>query len=989
MKIQKLYCLKNILLVSFFLKSYLTFSQQNLIKYVDPMIGTGGHGHTFPGATVPFGMVQLSPDSRIDGSWDGCSGYHYSDSVIFGFSHTHLSGTGVSDYGDILLFPFTGKFNSEKKYSSTFNHTNEIASPGYYSVFLNSEAIKAELTASERVGFHQYSYNSGIDSAGLIIDLRHRDKVTGAELFQIDDKHIAGFRRSSAWANDQLIFFFIEFSDAVKFDFVQSDSIILSGRKNNQTTFCGNIYASVKFKLPSDNRIKVKVALSSVSTEGARNNLLAEIPLWDFQLTRSNAENKWNKELNKIKVKGGTEENFKIFYTSLYHCMIAPNIYNDVDGHYRGRDFKIHKSQSDYYTVFSLWDTFRAWHPLMTIIDQKRTLDYIKTFLKQYEQGRMLPVWELSSNETECMIGYHSVSVITDAYLKGINNFNAEEALMAMRNSAEAKNRYGLGAYINHGYLDILDESESVSKTLEYSYDDWCISKFANAIGRKDVEKQYCKRSKHWQNLFDKNTKFIRPRKNGGWLKPFDPFEVNNNYTEANGWQYTFFVPHDVNEMINKMGGRNAFEEKLDQLFSSQNKTTGRDQADITGMIGQYAHGNEPSHHMAYLYNYTDHPWKTQMRITQILSEMYQAKPDGLIGNEDCGQMSAWFVMSAMGLYQICPGNNTFEITTPLFDDVWINLENGKTFHIHKENNSIENQYIQNSICNDIKVKKHLPFQTLIQGGELIHFMGKEMNDEKEELKGLIPEKERSIYNNCNSDFIISPVPEFLSSVFKTFVDVSLQSDSELKIFYSLNGKNPDTLSEKYTRPIKIDTTIILKAIAFDQFGNSSYITTTKFNKMPHPDWKINILSKYNSQYTAGGDEGIIDGIKGDNDWRKGGWQGYQGQDFESVIDFGNEILISSVGARFMQDTRSWILMPVNVIYEISEDNIHYQKVLSVSNLIADTVMTNTIEELGGKIEPVKARFLKVKAKNYGTLPSWHAGYGGEAFIFIDEIDIK
>ena len=989
MKIQKLYWLKSILLVYFLLNSQLTLSQQNLIKYVDPMIGTDGHGHTYPGATVPFGMVQLSPDTRIDGSWDGCSGYHYSDSVIFGFSHTHLSGTGVSDYGDILLFPLSEKFNSEKKYSSTFNHANEIASPGYYSVFLTSEAVKAELTTSERVGFHQYSFNSGIDSAGLIIDLRHRDRITGAELFQIDEKHIAGFRRSSGWANDQLIFFYIEFSDPVKFDFVQSDSVIHYGKKNDLPTFYGNIYASLKFKLPSDHILKVKVALSSVSTEGARNNLLAEIPHWDFQSTRSNAENKWNKELNKIKVTGGTEENFKIFYTSLYHCMGLPAIYNDVDGRYRGRDFKIHKSQSDYYTVFSLWDTFRAWHPLMTIIDRKRTLDFIKTFLKQYEQGRMLPVWELSSNETECMIGYHSVSVITDAYLKGINNFNAENALMAMRNSAESKNRYGLGAYINHGYLDVLDESESVSKTLEYSYDDWCISKFANAIGRADVEKQYCKRSNHWQNLFDINSKFIRPRKNGGWLKPFDPFEVNNNYTEANAWQYTFFVPHNVDELIRKMGGKNSFEEKLDELFSTQNKTTGRDQADISGMIGQYAHGNEPSHHMAYLYNYTDHPWKTQMRITQILNDMYQAKPDGLIGNEDCGQMSAWFVMSAMGLYQVCPGNNRFEITTPLFDDVWINLENGKIFHIHKENSSKENQYIQNSLCNGIKVNRQLPYQTLNQGGELVYSMGSEKRDEKEELKDFRNEEERLMNINCNSSFITSPVTEFSSSVFKNFVDVSIQSDSGMKIFYSLDGKKPDTLSERYTKPFKIDSTIILKAIAFDQFGNSSYITTSKFFKMPHPDWKINILSKYNPQYSAGGDDGIIDGLKGENDWRKGGWQGYQGQDFESVIDFGKEILISSVHASFLQDTRSWILMPLNVTYEFSEDNIHYQKALFVSNLIADTVMINTIEELGGNIEPVKARFLKMKAKNYGTLPSWHPGSGSEAFIFIDEIDIK
>lgn len=981
--------MKKIFLFILLFDSLFTFSQKNLSKYVDPFIGTGGHGHTFPGATVPFGMVQLSPDTRIDGSWDGCGGYHFNDSILYGFSHTHLSGTGVSDYGDILLFPFSGKFNSDIKYSSRFDHSQESASAGYYSVILKNQDIKAELTTSERVGFHQYTFASKNDSAGLIIDLRHRDHVIAAELFQLDDKHIAGFRRSSAWAKDQLLYFYIEFSEPVSFDIVKSDSINFSGKKNDLKTYFGNIYASLKFKLPNDHILKVKVALSSVSAEGAKKNMKTEIPGWDFKSVRLNAEMKWNNELSKIEVDGGSDDQYKIFYTALYHCMIVPNIYNDVDGSYRGRDFEIHKTRSDYYTVFSLWDTFRAWHPLMTIIDQKRTLDYIKTFLRQYEKGRMLPVWELSSNETECMIGYHSVSVIADAYLKGIKDFNPEEALFAMRNSAEAKERFGLGAYIDHGYLDVLDESESVSKTLEYSYDDWCISNFANAIGKYDIAKQYRKRSNHWQNLFDTDTKFIRPRKNGGWLKPFDPTEVNNNYTEANAWQYTFFVPQDIRGLICKMGGRNAFESKLDELFSAQDKTTGREQADITGMIGQYSQGNEPSHHMAYLYNYTDHPWKTQMRVSQILNEMYHTSPDGLIGNEDCGQMSAWFVMSAMGIYQVCPGNSTYDLTAPLFDNIRIHLENGQTIHIKKENSSIDNPFIQKITFNGIKCSKQLSHFSMINGGELVFNMGQEKKEEKEETPGPYEDAERIASNNCYSDFITSPVVDFNSSIFKEYVNVIIKADSGMEIYYSLDGKNPNSFSQCFTDPLHIDSTVTLKAIAINRYGRSGYITTSHFSKMLHPDWKINISSKYNPQYTAGGDEGIIDGINGDVNWRKGGWQGYQGQDFEATIDFGKEIIVSSVNAEFLQDTRSWILMPLKVDYEISGDGINFKTVLSVASTLPDTVMVNSIQELGGNIEPVKSRYLKVKAKNYGTLPLWHAGAGGQAFIFIDEIDVK
>jgi predicted alpha-1,2-mannosidase len=968
-----------------FINSFL-FSQTSYTKYVNPFIGTGGHGHTFPGVTAPFGMVQLSPDTRIDNSWDGCSGYHFDDKLIYGFSHTHLSGTGVSDYCDILLFPFSGKFNSAKKYSSSFNHKDETASPGYYSVMLKDESVKAEFTATERTGFHQYTFTVEKDSAGVLIDLIHRDKLLSSQVKQIDEKHLSGYRRSSSWASDQIVFFYLECSEPFKLEMVTYDSLMVSSGPDSIKIFSGKNYGYMKLKLPETHSIKIKVSLSAVSEDGAKKNMLEEIPDMDFEKTKMETKNKWEKELGKIEVSGGSNEQLTNFYTALYHCMIAPNIYNDVDGKYRGRDNQIHSCTFNYYTVFSLWDTFRAWHPLMTIIDQARTTNFINTFLRQFKEGGLLPVWELSSNETECMIGYHSVSVITDAYMKGIGNFNTSEALSAMKKSAESRQRYGLNSYIDQGYIDVKNENESVSKTLEYAYDDWCISTFANAIGRTDVGLIYKRRSNHWQNLFDPSTKFFRARLNGGWLKPLDPSEVNNNFTEANAWQYCFFVPHDLQMLACKMGGKDMFEKKLDELFNADSKTTGRDQADITGLIGQYAHGNEPSHNIAWLYNYTNNPWKTQFRTQQICNEMYHAKPDGLIGNEDCGQMSAWYVMSAMGIYQVCPGNNLYDLSVPLFDDILIHFENGKTMHIKKESQNRKNNFIDKVILNGKENGIQITHASLMQGGELVF----NMTSEKKTIPAMYEQSAIRSTNECQTDFISSPVPEFSSSVFKDSVVVSFSTVSNQNIFYTLNGNDPDENANLYSSSIVLSKNTVLKAIAISRNGKfKSYITTSEFHKMAHPDWKIKLISTYNRQYTAGGDEGLIDGLRGDENWRKGGWQGFQGQDFEAIIDLGKETTISFLGADFLQDTRSWILMPVKIDFEASNDYVTFENISSIGNALPDTVMETRIISFGGNVKPVTARYIKVKAKNYGKLPVWHPGAGSDAFIFIDEIYIK
>ena len=703
---------------------------RDLTSFVDPFVGTGGHGHTFPGATLPFGMVQLSPDTRLSG-WDGCSGYHYSDHIIYGFSHTHLSGTGISDYGDILLMPTVGDIYFEanagapdKGYASEFSHKNEIARPGYYSVKLDDDKIFVELTATNRVGFHRYSFPKS-DRANVILDLSHRDRVLESYLHIIDNTHVAGFRRSEAWAKDQIVYFVLEFSQP----FIES-SLSSAGQVSKASEARGtDLKAAFRFSNHDGNPLLTKVALSAVSVEGAWKNLKAEVDHWDFDRVKAEANRVWNKELSKIIASGGSEKQLKNFYTALYHSLLAPNLFVDVDRRYRGRDFKIHEAKNfDNYTVFSLWDTFRAAHPLYSIIDQRRTRDFINTFLAQYEQGGRLPVWELAGNETDTMIGYHAVSVIADAAAKDIGGFDRKLALKAMKHSAEQKH-YGLAAYVDHGFMDMEEERESVSKTLEYAYDDWCIAELALRAGQMDDYNRYIARAQYYKNVFDPATGFMRPRTNTQWLTPFDPREVDFNFTEANSWQYTFFAPHDISGLIELMGGKPAFVAKLDALFSAESKTTGREQADITGLIGQYAHGNEPSHHMAYLYNYANQPWKTQARVRQIMDNFYQPTPDGLIGNEDCGQMSAWFVLSAAGFYPVTPGAPIYAIGTPLLPQVSFNLENGKSFTIKAPGVSHKNIYIQSATLNGRPyLKSFISHKDLMAGGELIFAMGARPN---------------------------------------------------------------------------------------------------------------------------------------------------------------------------------------------------------------------------------------------------------------------
>lgn len=948
-------------------------SKGTYAQYINPFIGTGGHGHTYPGATVPFGMMQLSPDTRLTG-WDGCSGYHYTDSIIYGFSHTHLSGTGVSDYGDLLIMPHSKEQNSTLEYTtyhSAFDKKTEKASAGYYEVVLEADNIQAALSTTARCGMHQYTFPEG-SAQNILLDLQHRDQLLEAQLEVVDERTIRGMRRSNAWATDQHFYFYLQFSKPF------TTKTLLENDKKEM------VHAQFNFE-NTKQELLVKVGMSNVSMEGAQKNLEQEIPHWDFEKVKKEAEAAWEKELQKVAVEGGSKDQKTIFYTALYHSFLAPNLFMDVDGQYRGTDLKIHKAEGfDNYTIFSLWDTFRGTHPLYTILQRKRTSDLIKTFLAQYQQGGQLPVWELAGNYTGCMIGYHSVSVIADAYAKGIQDFDTQLALEAMNHSA-TQDHLGLSFYKKKGFMSCDEEAESVSKTLEYAYDDWCIAQFAKATGNNAMHQQYLQRAQGYKNLYDPTTNFLRGRIHGGWFSPFDPSEVNFNYTEANGWQYTLFAPQDIHGLIQLMGGKDAFEKKLDELFTTESTLEGRHQVDITGLIGQYAHGNEPSHHVAYLYNYIQKPWKTQEKIQQIMDEMYQNAPDGLSGNEDCGQMSSWYNLSAMGFYSVTPGADYYALGKPTFERVSLNLENGKQFTIKANNLSVDNIYVQSVQLNGKDYPlSYLKHNSIMEGGTLIFEMGKEPNKTWASDKAAVPP------SSINEHLII-PAPYLLASG-KTFTDEMRiemgMACQDCKLHYTIDGSEPTAKSTVYSTGITIKNTTNFKLIAINKAGKKSPLIEEEIIKIDDSRG-IAINSKYENQYAAGGDKALIDHLRGGANFRTGSWQGYQ-KDLDVIVDLGAMKSISNIEMGFLQDIQSWIFYPKKVAYFISKDGKSFQAVGETSSNFPDNEYGAFTENLNFDLEKATAaRYVKVVATNYGVCPEWHLGAGGNTWIFADEITIK
>lgn len=970
--------MKSLFFSIFFLLIVNVFCQYNLTRFVNPFIGTGGHGHTYPGAQYPFGMVQLSPDTRKDG-WDGCSGYHYSDDEIFGFAHTHLSGTGVSDYSDLLIMPFTDNSNNEYKTlekvktSSKFSHKNEHASPGYYGVTLDEKKIAVSLTTTARCGMHKYIYNSKSKNK-VFIDLQYRDEVLFSKITFENDSTISGVRYSKAWAENQKFYFVIKTSIPIKNKFIFLNDTLI---KDNSAI--GTNLKAILCLPDTSSSILLKVGISATSIEGARKNLETEIKHWDFQKVHNEAIAAWNKELSKIEYFTPNKNDLFTFYSALYHCMIVPTIFSDVDNKYLGRDFEVHTAKDfDYYTVFSLWDTYRTYHPLMTIIDRKRTRDFVLTFLEQYKIAGLLPIWEFASNETYCMIGNHSIPVIADAILKGIiPETNLQEELLEAMVTSANKNIFGKGVYREKGYIPSDVESESVSKTLEYAFDDWCVAIIAKKLGKDDIYKEFIKRAQYYKNLFNPENGFHAPKANGTFIHPFDPKEVTFNYTEANGWQYNFYVPQDVSGYIKLLGNENIFETKLDSLFTTDSQTTGRDQSDITGLIGQYAHGNEPSHHMAYLYAWTNQPWKTQLYCDSILKSLYFNQPDGLSGNEDCGQMSAWYVMSAIGFYPVNPTDGYFVFGSPQHDSANIKLENGKIFKVKTENLSSKNKYIQSVLLNNTQYSKnYISYAEILSGGELKFIMG---NTPSNFGKPLESRPLSSIDEN-----IINPIPyaklkngKIFSKNNKLSLHSATNNDLEYRIY-------PNKEWKPYSKQLKMKNSTKFE---FRNVGDNVYETTQAIKK--NINLKVQLLQDYSSQYTAGGPSGLVDEQRGSKDFRVGGWQGYDGVDFTAIVDIGKKQFVKKLTLGCLQEARSWIWMPKYVDFYYSIDGVNYTKLGTSTHNIPDDDLSAFLNDFSIEFEPVKARYIKVFAKNYGVCPDWHLGKGGKAWIFVDEIIIE
>ncbi len=961
--------------------------QFQTINYVDPLIGTGGHGHTYPGPALPFGMVQLGPDTRLTG-WDACSGYHYSDSIIYGFSHTHLSGTGVSDYGDVLLMPTVGPVIinqgqagvSDQGYSSKFSKDTEKVSAGFYEVFLNDPEVKVELTATKRAGFHKYTFPKSTQ-ANIILDLEHRDEVLTSFIRIVDEYEVEGLRRSSSWAKDQYVYFVIRFSKPFK-DY----GLYLQNKSQTGTEVRGrSVKAHFSFTTKKKEEILVKVGLSAVNVEGARKNLNAEIPHWRFEKTKLEAEKAWQNVLDRYEVEMATEDQKRVFYTALYHQYLNPNTYMDTDSLYRGRDLLVHKAE-DYsnYTLFSLWDTFRASHPLFTIMERERTNDFIKTFISQYEQAGILPVWELSANETGTMIGYHAVSVIADAFVKGIKGYDLNKAYEAMKNSAE-QDFFGMGQYKELGFVPASEESESVSKTLEYAYDDWCIAQVAQGLNRHEEYLNYLARGLNYLNLFDPQTGFMRARSNSLWFSPFDPKEVNFNYTEANAWQYSFFVPQDLTGLIRLHGGEQNFANKLDSLFTDTSETTGRNQADITGLIGQYAHGNEPSHHMAYLYSFVGQEWKTQYYVDRILNQFYSDKPDGLCGNEDCGQMSAWYIFSALGFYPVTPGSPEYIIGTPLVRDAKLSLENGNIFRILAANRTAENIYVKKvSLNGKLLNRRFITHQEIMEGGILEFDMGSEP-DKQEASPNFVKPRSAIV------DTTIIPVPFVVGGkqTFSDKIDIQLACiDTTINIYYeSVSLTQPGNGNfREYTKPIRLNGSRKIRYYA-GKDSLTSPIIEAHFYRLSR-NRKVISISTFANQYSAGGESALIDEVRGDRDFRTGGWQGYEEKDLIVEIDLGFNQTINRLGLNCFQDQSSWIFMPTQVRYEISMNGSDWEEIAVVINEIDLTLNGAFIHEFQTNVWRT-ARYVRVHAESIGTCPDWHPNVGEKAWMFADELVIE
>ncbi|WP_338238494.1 GH92 family glycosyl hydrolase [Persicobacter diffluens] len=984
-------------------------ASDSVLDYVDPMIGTDGIGHTFPGATTPFGMVQLSPSNDFK-SWNWCSGYHYSDEVLKGFAHTHISGAGLAALGDILMMPMTGEAttnpgteeNPESGYRSRFTHDKESAAAGYYQVELLDYDINVELTTSPRVGFHRYTFqNAG--TAHVVIDPTHHimETIFDTEIEQLSSTTIRGLKESEGEGGRRKVYFYAEFSRPLSALKLSRDGQWISDTKANGE----DIRAVASFNdLEAGAQLSVKVAISNVSYEGAEANFMAEAQDLQFDQALAATQALWKKQLGSIEVDVVEEEDKTVFFTALYHAFISPNIISDVTGEYivEGKKYKTDIPQ---YSNYSTWDTYRALHPLFTIIEQERSAEMVNSLSSRTSVSNVvLPKWECLGFDNVCMIGYNSVSPMADAILKNIPGINIEEAYEAMKMAAmdEGKHspNYDVNGMPDYKKINFVpgEIGCSVSKTVENNYFDWCLAQVAKQLGKAEDARLFGERALGYRHLYDENTGYLLPKKSDGISQPQNLTiwdDIIKNYVSGNIWGYSTYAPHDVSALMAMHGGPDKFEQFLDMIFQDTTEIVGEQHVDISGFIGKYGHGDEPSHHMPYLYTYAGKPWKTQEMVHQVMEEFYTAQPDGLINNEDLGQMSAWYIFSAMGFYPVCPGDLQYVFGSPKLKSAELKLENGKTFRMKANNIAKNNIYIKSlSLNGKPYTKTFIRHEDIMNGGELVY----EMTD-KPTLFGTqeadLPMKWVNAEDLVEQEMKVTYMP--FSQQEKQFfaksllVDLNVNSD-KAEIRYTLDGTEPTENAALYKKPIKLTCSATLKARAFETGKLASKVFERDYIQSKSAGLaagypKITLLGAKVDSY---GDEqglNLINGKRGTPVFADGLWTGFTKDDFVALIDLGEELSLTEVSLGTLTNTGVWIFPPKSVkIYIGNGENMALVATKTLNPLPAHEVK-RLQHDL--KFSKQKARYVKVVVENYGPLPTWHGGTGKYPFVFLDEIYVN
>lgn len=982
----------------------------DLVQYVDPMIGTDAHGHTFPGATYPFGMLQLSPSNDFK-NWDWCSGYHYSDSVLKGFAHNHISGPGLSGLGDILLMPTSEiqllpgtEQNPEQGYRSRFSHDNEEATPGYYSVFLDDENVEVELTTTSRVGFHRYTFREAgqkyvtIDPTHSIAEFAYE---TGINI--LSDTEVTGYKKSkSGTAGDRTVYFYAIFSKpfnqsgvGIKEE-VQADLTELKGR---------GVRGFAGFEMEAGESLNVEVALSYVSQEGAKLNWESEGKEHDFESALEDTQNEWNNVLNKIVISTPKESDKRVFYTSMYHSFISPNLISDVNGEYFVEG-EIRKSDIPQYSNFSTWDTYRALHPLHTILEQEKTGEVISSMVSRHsEAGLVLPGWEAIGYDNVCMIGYNMTSPIADAVLKDIDGIDQEAAYEAIKAAAFdlTKNspnydKNGMESYIKYGFVTG-ETGSSVSKTTEQNYYDWAIARVAEKLGKKDEAKMFDQRSKSWRNQFDPASGYLYPKLSSGESVEMDTTTWNglrSNYVSGNIWAYSAYTPHDMKAAIQLQGGRAAYVDWLDGIFTNNHAMDGHQHVDISGFIGKYGHGDEPGHQMPYQFTVAGAPWKTQQYVNKVITEMYNDQPDGLINNEDLGQMSAWYIFSTLGFYPLAPGDLAYQFGAPYFDEAVINLENGNQFKVIANNQSEQNIYVQSAILNGKPHdKSFITHEQIMSGGVLEFEMGAEPNQDwgaapENSFLGAFDDQAKAEIKQLAS---YAPYDISNDNFFVETHEIKLASDDPgVKIYYTLDGSKPDQSSRLYSGSIEIADDALLNAIAVSEGLSPSVVYTKPYFKsilagLSDGFPKITV-EDIKTPYGLSDCSMIFDQKIGSETYSDGRWTGLK-EDFNILLDLGEKKKISQMIIGALTDTGVWIFPPdkIEVHAGNTENSLSKIAEMEISELTGDEkrVVRYELEGDGNSYQ-----YVKFYIKNYGRAPEWHgAGRGAVMWLFVDEIILK